>query len=215
MVNTRIAAAEKQFKIDDKKHIGYFLNDKKSNLICVLLPGGGQPKPFTKALFPHAEKFNKLGFSTAVVYSSFGPLIDSKRHKIENTKHLVKLLKELKEKHNADGFIFMGFSNGGTGALQIAAKHPDLVKGILAVPGAHAPKKLPQGLPVYLRIGAKDQLGWAKNFDQIKKAIAKSGAVVDAKLLENAPHMFKLDWEEIQTWLKKSQLTAAKVKRSL
>lgn len=194
---------EKKLEIDDQRHVGYYFNDKKSKIICVLLPGGGQSKEFAQGLLPHAKNFEKMGFSTAVVYTNFGPLLNQ----TNTTQYLVKLLENLKKEHNAEGFIMLGLSNGGTGSIQAAESNQNLIIGVIAVPSSAQPQELAKGLPVYFRLGENDQLGWAKSFDKIKSALESSGAEVDAEIVKNGAHIFDLNWKEIEAWLGKHNLT--------
>jgi predicted esterase len=57
------------------------------------------------------------------------------------------------------------------------------------------------GMPVYLRIGGEDQLGWASQFDESVERLKEFGTVLDAEILDGAPHMFDMDWERLEPWL--------------
>jgi hypothetical protein len=56
-------------------------------------------------------------------------------------------------------------------------------------------------MPVYLRIGGDDELGWASQYDSTVAAFERAGVVLDAELLYGEPHMFGLDWDGVAAWL--------------
>jgi hypothetical protein len=60
------------------------------------------------------------------------------------------------------------------------------------------------GKPIYYRLGAEDQLGWAKNFQSHVDNLRRAGAVVDAQLIPKAGHVFAVDWKELDAWLHKT-----------
>ena len=91
-------------------------------------------------------------------------------------------------------------------ALGIAARNPDNYFGVAAVPAlagnSRALENL-KGLPVYLRIGGADSLGWADQYDDTVKRLEDIGVVLDAAILEGGPHMFPMDWDTLGPWLER------------
>ena len=57
------------------------------------------------------------------------------------------------------------------------------------------------GFPVYLRIGGADQLGWADRFEETVEALTEAGVALNAAILDSAPHMFRMNWDSLDTWL--------------
>ncbi len=100
--------------------------------------------------------------------------------------------------------LLAGISNGGLSALEIARRNPDAYLGVVAVPAVSSSvfdnRKL-AGFPVYLRIGADDELGWAQRFEETVSVMEEAGVELDAALLDNAPHMFRMDWTTLEPWL--------------
>ena len=100
--------------------------------------------------------------------------------------------------------MLAGISNGGLSALEIARRNPQAYFGVIAVPAVSSSvfdnRKL-DGFPVYLRIGGDDQLGWAERFDETVSTLTEAGVDLDAAILDGAPHMFRMDWVSLDTWL--------------
>ncbi|MEY3668077.1 MAG: hypothetical protein RL572_1617 [Pseudomonadota bacterium] len=100
--------------------------------------------------------------------------------------------------------LLVGVSDGGSSALEIAGRNPDHYYGVVAVPGILREGTALgdySGLPVYLRIGQNDYLGWNKQLSDTSDRLRAAGAVVDARLEPGASHVFTLNWEELQPWL--------------
>ncbi len=100
--------------------------------------------------------------------------------------------------------LLAGISNGGMSALEIAAHTPQAYLGVMAVP-ALIPRGLDlaplEGMPVYLRIGDQDEMGWQDRLEETAAALTAGGAVVDADLVFMSPHMFFMEWETLDPWL--------------
>ena len=100
--------------------------------------------------------------------------------------------------------VLAGVSNGGISALEIAGTAPERVMGVVGVPALVSSQTKLDGLaalPVYLRIGDQDELMWMNRFEETKNTLIEAGAVVDADLLFMSPHMFTIDWENLDPWL--------------
>lgn len=105
----------------------------------------------------------------------------------------------------ADGKVLLaGISNGGLSALEIARRNPEAYYGVVAVPAISSSVVDNQPLadfPVYLRIGGNDQLGWADRFEETVSVMREAGVDLDAEILDGAPHMFRMDWQSLDSWL--------------
>ena len=127
---------------------------------------------------------------------------DENNHKVE------QLITELQKRDEiANGKVLLaGISNGGMSALEIARRNPANYMGVAAVPAlatSVVDNRVLAGFPVYLRIGGADQLGWADRFDETAEALTEAGVDLDAAILDSAPHMFRMNWESLEPWLKK------------
>lgn len=128
----------------------------------------------------------------------------------ENNSKIEQLIASLQNSGSVGNgkVLLAGVSNGGMSALEIASRNGSKYYGVVAVPalfrGASKDKSL-EGLPVYLRIGSQDQLGWADQFEQTAENLVEAGALVDAQILDGAPHMFRMDWSTLEPWLEKIQ----------
>ena len=95
-------------------------------------------------------------------------------------------------------------SNGGSSALQIASHDPQDYYGVVAVPGIIKDVGTIgnfQDLPVFVRIGENDFLGWNRQLPQLEQQLSEAGARVNAKLELGANHVFPINWDELQPWL--------------
>jgi predicted esterase len=100
--------------------------------------------------------------------------------------------------------LLVGISSGGSVALAIALKYPQAFSGIVATPGRllDDSKLAPLGgLPVYLRIGERDDFRWNKQLDAMTATLQEAGGRVDAAIVPDARHIFKLDWDNLESWL--------------
>ena len=127
---------------------------------------------------------------------------DENNHKVE------QLITELQKRDEiANGKVLLaGISNGGMSALEIARRNPANYMGVAAVPAlatSVVDNRVLAGFPVYLRIGGADQLGWADRFDETAEALTEAGVDLNAAILDSAPHMFRMNWESLEPWLKK------------
>jgi poly(3-hydroxybutyrate) depolymerase len=101
--------------------------------------------------------------------------------------------------------LLAGISNGGLSALEIARRNPEDYLGVVAVPAISrsvVDNEPLAGFPVYLRIGGADQLGWADRFADTVDVMTRAGVDLDAAILDGAPHMFRMDWDSLEPWLK-------------
>ena len=73
---------------------------------------------------------------------------------------------------------------------------PGIIKDVETIGDFH-------DLPVFVRIGENDFLGWNRLLPQLEQQLSEAGARVDAKLEPGANHVFPIDWDELQPWLDK------------
>lgn len=123
-----------------------------------------------------------------------------------NNALIAALIVELQKRDTiASGKVLLaGVSNGGMSALEIARRDPQNYFGVAAVPAissAGTDNEALQGFPVYLRIGGADQLDWADRFDETVASLTDAGVILNADVLDGAPHMFRMEWETLGSWL--------------
>ncbi|MDA0279726.1 MAG: dienelactone hydrolase family protein [Proteobacteria bacterium] len=127
-----------------------------------------------------------------------------------NNALIAELINELQKRDDvATGKVLLaGVSNGGMSALEIARRDPQNYFGVAAVPAissSDTDNEALKGFPVYLRIGGSDQLNWADRFDETVTSLTDAGVVLDADVLDGAPHMFRMEWESLGSWLQEIQ----------
>jgi dienelactone hydrolase len=169
--------------------------------LCILLPGGpGRMPQATKVMDTMGNALAERGWLVVVPVSP-----DGKSFLGEAADQVVLLMNQWAADPDVrpGKVLLAGVSNGGIAALQIAGMVPDRVSGVIAVPGLLNPwTKVGhlQHLPVYLRIGAEDALGWNEHYEDLVRKLGRAGVRLDAELLEGAGHQIPIDWEEIDAW---------------
>tara|TARA_R110002073_G_scaffold52262_1_gene136212 strand:- start:389 stop:1066 length:678 start_codon:yes stop_codon:yes gene_type:complete len=119
---------------------------------------------------------------------------------------IADLIIELQKRDDiASGKVLLaGVSNGGMSALEIARRDPQNYFGVAAVPAissSDTDNTALKDFPVYLRIGGADQLDWADRFDETVASLTGAGVILNADVLDGAPHMFRMDWQTLGSWL--------------
>jgi predicted esterase len=194
-----------EITVDRGKIIGFSLSvPEKSNSngkLCVVMPGGPMAREMANEMKGWSDQFAKNGYHSAVLYTDFGPLINFSSQ--QNNKYIDSVIDALKAKCKIteEKVLLAGRSNGGTASFQYAQRNPTKTYGIIAAPGGYAGGKL-TNIPVLFYIGGNDQLGWAKDYDRDVKAIRASGATLTTELLKGKPHIFDLNWNNVEAWLK-------------
>lgn len=202
--------AEESFVLPDGQKLDYFIEypspstNRPSAPLCIVMGGGKGDRKSAEAAM------NKLGKPLVergmIAVSPVSPTEKSFFNEPESD-WIIALMKDLQARDSiSDGRILIGgLSNGGISALAIAVVIPQKIRCVMMVPG------LPidwnsgldlRGMPIYLRIGEKDNLDWGKHYSQIVKSLTKAHAKLNARLVKNAGHGFDLDWPEIDKWLK-------------
>ena len=174
----------------------------------VILMGGG---PGNASISQDTARWLGSGFAERgwMVAVPISPNNRSFRGGVNNAL-ITDLIVELQKRENiAEGKVLLaGVSNGGMSALEIARRNPQRYLGVAAVPaisGADTDNDALRDFPVYLRIGGSDQLDWADRFDETVTSLTDAGAVLDADILDGAPHMFRMEWESLENWLSEIQ----------
>ena len=175
----------------------------KASRLCILVPPGPGTKQMAEAAKSSLGKeFVKRGWVVAIPVSPDGKAFFGK-----NSKLVIELLKLLQKRAyvTSDKALIAGISNGGIAALEIGSQAPQSFCGIVAVPGVlsgHVQLKKLRNMPIYLRLGAKDELQWGRVYKAVVAHLQKAGAKLDTKLLPNAGHSFRVNWKELDAWLK-------------
>lgn len=171
--------------------------------LAVLLSGGSNDEYMAQAQYWIGKEMVDRGWAIAVPISPEG-----RKYFIEDSEVFPKLLDFIGTAHALDDSkpILVGVSGGGSAALAIAAKNPELYGGVIAAPGRilEASEFIDlKGLPIYLRIGEKDPFRWNKQLPDMVKILTKANGDLDAALIPDAKHIFELDWENFDSWLEK------------
>jgi poly(3-hydroxybutyrate) depolymerase len=174
----------------------------------VILMGGG---PGNASISQDTSRWLGSGFAQRgwMVAVPISPNNRSFRGGVNNGL-ITDLITQLQKRQNiAQGKVLLaGVSNGGMSALEIARRNPQDYLGVAAVPaisGADTDNEALRDFPIYLRIGGSDQLDWADRFDETVVSFTDAGVVLDADVLDGAPHMFRMEWESLGDWLQEIQ----------
>ena len=174
----------------------------------VILMGGG---PGNASISQDTSRWLGSGFAQRgwMVAVPISPNNRSFRGGVNNAL-ITDLITQLQKRKNiAQGKVLLaGVSNGGMSALEIARRNPQDYLGVAAVPaisGADTDNEALRDFPIYLRIGGNDQLDWADRFDETVASLTEAGVVLDADVLDGAPHMFRMEWESLGDWLQEIQ----------
>ena len=174
----------------------------------VILMGGG---PGNASISQDTSRWLGSGFAQRgwMVAVPISPNNRSFRGGVNNAL-ITDLITQLQKRQNiAQGKVLLaGVSNGGMSALEIARRNPQDYLGVAAVPaisGADTDNEALRNFPIYLRIGGNDQLDWADRFDETVASLTEAGVVLDADVLDGAPHMFRMEWESLGDWLQEIQ----------
>jgi len=174
--------------------------------LVILMPGGSGEQALARDLYNWlGEELAARGWAVAIPVSPNG-------HSFRggNNALIPLLIDALQQRGDiAEGpTLLAGISNGGMSALEIAAAGLREYYGVLAVP-ALVPNNLDlsglEGMPIYLRIGDQDEMGWTARLQETRAALEEAGARVDADLVFMAQHMFSMDWENLDPWLEALQ----------
>jgi len=175
--------------------------DSPFPLVIIMGGGPGDSRIASSAFRNHGEAFVDRGWAVAAPVSPNGQSFWG-----DNAGKVRQLIAVIKQRDEiGDGpVLLMGISNGGISALEIAARHPDEYRGVIGVPALASDSPRLQALkdlPVYLRIGSEDRLGWGNRYDDTVGILARAGVNLDARLLQGTGHTFPMDWDDLGPWL--------------
>lgn len=173
--------------------------------LALMIAGGSSNEFMARAQFWLGKEFVDRGWAVAVPISP-----DGKRFSTENVSLFPELIERIRASHqlNANKPLLVGISSGGSAALLIAAKNPTLYSGVVATPGrlkSDSSISMLRELPIYLRVGERDDFRWHRNLESMVARLHAAGAKVDAALVPDAKHIFRLDWDNLESWLKELQ----------
>jgi pimeloyl-ACP methyl ester carboxylesterase len=186
---------------DGSEYRSYFdlpAGEQPCPLVLILGGGPGDARIASSAFRIHGEALIDRGWAVAA------PVSGTEGEKVW------QLIEAIRNSTDVDDspVLLLGISNGGISALEMAAMHPGDFRGIIALP-AIVPDTVAlsdlAGVPVYLRIGSDDPLGWGECFDKTVARLTDAGADLDARLLTGVKHTVQPDWDEIDAWLLRGQ----------
>lgn len=172
--------------------------------LCVLMSGGGN-EYVARAQFWLGRELSEHGWMIAVPVSTNQEPFTGK-----NGKKIPQVIANLQQESDIlqSKVLLVGVSTGGSSALELAAQNPEQYQGVVAVPGMIKDLSLIKDmaeLPIYLRIGEDDMFRWDERMPALVQALEDGNARVDARLVENGNHIFRLDWNELEPWLNSLQ----------
>ena len=169
--------------------------------LAILMTGGSNNDFLARAQFWMGKEMVKRGWAVAVPISNQG-----RKFFVEHSSLMPEIVGRLRNSHNVseNKALLVGISRGGSAALAIAARTPEEYLGVVATPGriwdeTHFENL--DGLPVFLRVGEKDDFRWHKQLESNANLLRQAGARVDAALVPDAHHIFPLNWAELERWL--------------
>lgn len=169
--------------------------------LALLIAGGTSNTFMARAQFWLGKELVDRGWAIAVPISPDGTGFGG-----DNARLLPELMQVLQPRHNLGGHkpLLVGISSGGSTALSIATRYPASFSGVVAAPGRlQEDTGIPalDGLPVYLRIGEKDDFRWHRQLEDMVAILRNAGAKVDGAIVPEARHIFQLDWDDLEKWL--------------
>lgn len=199
-------AEEEYVTVEDGSIIKVFLFYPKNDgegpwPLTVLMSGGIANEYVVRAQFWLGHELANRGWAIAVPVS---PDADAFLGKAGD--RIPQVIEHLQQDPSIEAgkSLLVGVSNGGSSALAIASHNPEKYYGVVAVPGIIKDVETIgdfHDLPVFVRIGENDFLGWNRQLPQLEQQLSEAGARVNAKLEPGANHVFPINWDELQPWL--------------
>ena len=173
--------------------------------LAILVAGGSSNEFMARAQFWLGKELVDRGWAIAVPISPSG-----RRFFVENGQIFPEIIERLHASHKLkeSKSLLVGISSGGSAALAIATQNPGADLGVVATPGRLWDESLItslQGLPIYLRIGERDDFRWNRKLASMVDILHDAGARVDAAIVPDARHIFQLDWDDMEAWLTRLQ----------
>lgn len=200
-------AAEETIVLEDSRRVKVLFfepdNDQTKPLpLAVLIPGGTGDEFMARAQFWLGQELVDRGWAIAVPISPDNHAFDD-----DNLTLIPAVTRVLQARPHlqSEKSLLIGLSSGGSAALAVAATQPEIFSGVIAIPGllkADTTIVPLNGLPVYLRIGERDSFLWNRQLNSMATRLTDAGAEVNAALVPDARHIFTIDWEELEPWLK-------------
>jgi len=204
-----LAAAEQTVQLHDGASVKLFFfepHDESADTgapppLAIFIAGGLNNEFMAKAQFWLGKEFVDRGWAIAVPISP-----DGERFAAGDSSTLPQIIEQLHATHTLQDSkpLLVGMSSGGSEAMAIAFLNPSAFRGVVATPGrikADASLDELDSLPFYIRIGEKDDFRWNRMLESMSQRLLSAGAQVDAAIVEDARHVFQLDWESLETWL--------------
>jgi pimeloyl-ACP methyl ester carboxylesterase len=200
-------SAEQLINIDDQTSVRMAVFTPQNSgdgpwPLAMLIPAGSGQEFVIRSQFWLGKELTERGWIIAVPLSYDGDSFFG-----DGNLYIDKVVSQLQQDPiiKSGKTLLLGVSQGGTSALDIASRNPSQYYGVVAVPGRlRESETLPplDGLPVFLRIADRDDFRWHKQLTQISERLESAGAIVNASLVPNARHIFRIDWDELDPWLK-------------
>ncbi len=169
--------------------------------LAILISGGASSEFMARAQFWFGREFVERGWAIAVPISPDG--VRFPEHSADVFPRIIEYLHQAHRIRSTKPLL-VGISGGGSAALEIAMSNPQAFSGVVATPGrvkSIGSSDSLQGLPIFLRIGEKDDFMWNRSMDSQVEMLRKAGAKIDAALVPDARHIFLLDWDSLDQWL--------------
>lgn len=207
LLMSHTASAQDVLTLADGSSLGYYLATPRNSSeeawpLAIFMGGGAGDQGIAYTAFRYyAVELARQGWAVAVPISP-----NNRSFRGENMAKVRELIAALQARDDiVDGKLLIGgISAGGMSALEFARRNPEDFFGVLAVPAVldnPSGYDTLRGMPVYLRIGSEDELGWADRFNATVRALESVGAVVDAEIVYGGPHMFGIDFDLVKPWL--------------
>ncbi len=204
-----LAAAEQTVQLRDGAFVKLFFfephHESSQELapppLAIFIAGGSNNEFMAKAQFWLGKEFVDRGWAIAVPISP-----DGERFSEGQDSALPQLIEQLYASHTLQDSkpLLVGMSSGGSEAMAIAFLNPSAFRGVVATPGrikADVSLEEMNSLPFYIRIGERDDFRWNRMLEPMSQKLLSAGALVDAEIVEDARHVFQLDWESLEAWL--------------
>jgi len=169
--------------------------------LAIMVSGGYSNEFMARAQFWLGKELVDRGWAVAVPISPGG-----RDFFVDHAGEFPQLIRDLQDLHGLSHSktLLVGVSSGGSAALEIAAVQPEHYMGVVATPGritGESGLSHLDGLPVYLRIGEKDDFRWNREFQAVVARLKSAGASVNSALVPGAKHIFPVNWLDLEPWL--------------